>query len=91
MPGSVPAAYPARTPSQKLPAPGREGVGSAGGYPGATILYSRADDVVPFEDSLSLISKTGRPESALIEVGRDHRLADHEPLEALLKAVEARG
>jgi hypothetical protein len=46
--------------------------------------------VVPFEDSLDLISKSGLTESALIEVGQDHRLADPEPLEALLRAVERR-
>jgi fermentation-respiration switch protein FrsA (DUF1100 family) len=59
--------------------------------PGTLILHSRADDVVPFGDSLGLISKSGLPESALIEVGQDHRLADPEPLEALLRAVEERG
>jgi hypothetical protein len=58
--------------------------------PGTQILHSRADDVVPFEDSRSLLSKSNLPESALIEVGRDHRLADPEPLEALLRAVEGR-
>ena len=50
-------------------------------------LHSRADDVVPFEDSRELICVSGLPETALIEVGRDHRLADPEPLEALLRAV----
>ena len=59
--------------------------------PGTLILHSRADDVVPFSDSVELLSKSGLPESALIEVGRDHRLADQEPLEALLRAVEGRG
>jgi fermentation-respiration switch protein FrsA (DUF1100 family) len=58
--------------------------------PRTTILHSRADDVVPFEDSLDLISKSGLPKSALIEVGQDHRLADPEPLEALLRAVDGR-
>jgi len=58
--------------------------------PGTLILHSRADDVVPFEDSVELLSKSGLPESALIEVGQDHRLADPEPLEALLRAVEGR-
>ncbi len=38
--------------------------------PGTTIIHSRADDVVPFEDSLELVSKTGLPESAIIEAGR---------------------
>ena len=56
--------------------------------PGTLILHSRADDVVPFQDSLELLANSGLPETALIEVGRDHRLADPEPLEALLWAVE---
>jgi alpha/beta superfamily hydrolase len=56
--------------------------------PGTTIIHSRADDVVPFEDSLELVSKSGLPESAIIEAGQDHRLADPEPLEALLRTVE---
>ena len=58
--------------------------------PGTQILHSRADDVVPFEDSVELTTKSGLPESALIEVGQDHRLADQEPLEALLRVVESR-
>ena len=58
--------------------------------PGTKILHSRADDVVPFQDSVELLSESGLPESALIEVGQDHRLADPEPLEALLRAVEGR-
>jgi hypothetical protein len=56
--------------------------------PGTRIFYSRADDVVPFADSVELTTKSGLPESALIEVGQDHRLADPEPLEAPLRAVE---
>ena len=59
--------------------------------PGAVILHSRADDVVPFADSVELISMSQLPDTALIEVGKDHRLADAEPLEALLRAVEGRG
>jgi hypothetical protein len=58
--------------------------------PGTTIIHSRADDVVPFADSVELTTKSGLPESALIEVGQDHRLADQEPLEALLRVVEGR-
>ena len=57
---------------------------------GTQILHSRADDVVPFADSVELISMSRLPETALIEVGQDHRLADLEPLEALLWAVEGR-
>jgi alpha-beta hydrolase superfamily lysophospholipase len=56
--------------------------------PGTLILHSRADDVVPFEDSVELMSKSGLPETSLIEVGQDHRLADPEPLEALGRAVQ---
>lgn len=59
--------------------------------PGTQILHSRADDVVPFGDSMELLSNSNPPESALIEVGQDHRLADPEPLEALVRAVEGRG
>jgi len=36
------------------------------------------------------VSKSGLPESALIEVGQDHRLATPEPLQVLLRAMEAR-
>lgn len=50
------------------------------------ILHSRADDVVPFEDSEELVANSGLPPSALIEVGDDHRLADPEPLEKMLEA-----
>ena len=53
--------------------------------PGTVILHSRADDVIPFADSEELAKNSG---AALIEVGTDHRLADQEPLEAMLKACE---
>ena len=59
--------------------------------PGTVILHSRADDVVPFADSEELVRNSGLPASALIEVGDDHRLADPEPLGAMLKACEGRG
>lgn len=52
------------------------------------ILHSRADDVVPFADSVELISMSQLPETALVEVGQDHRLATPEPLAALLTAVQ---
>lgn len=58
--------------------------------PGTLILHSGADEVVPFQDSVDLISLSGLADSALIEVGQDHRLADPETLEALLRAVEGR-
>jgi hypothetical protein len=50
---------------------------------GTVILHSRADDVVPFADSEELARTTG---ATLIEIGTDHRLADPEPLAAMLKA-----
>jgi len=58
--------------------------------PGTAILHSRADDVIPFADSEELVRTSGLPASALIEVGTDHRLADPEPLAALLRACEER-
>jgi hypothetical protein len=51
--------------------------------PGTVILHSRADDVIPFADSEELVMKSG---VTLIEVGNDHRLADPEPLVAMLRA-----
>ena len=59
--------------------------------PGTLILHAEADDVVPIADSRALLSQSGLPESALIVVGNDHRLADPEPLAAMLAAVEGRG
>jgi hypothetical protein len=54
--------------------------------PGTVILHSKADDVIPFADSEELVRNSGLPATALIEVGEDHRLADPEPLAAMLKA-----
>jgi alpha-beta hydrolase superfamily lysophospholipase len=51
------------------------------------ILHSRADDVVPFADSEDLAKNSG---ATLIEVGNDHRLADPEPLAAMLRACGER-
>jgi alpha-beta hydrolase superfamily lysophospholipase len=53
---------------------------------GTVVLHSRADDVVPFAHSEELVRNSGLPAAALVEVGTDHRLADPEPLEAMLKA-----
>jgi hypothetical protein len=52
------------------------------------VLHSRLDDVVSFAASENLIRRSGLPASALIEVGSDHRLADPEPLQAMLEACE---
>ncbi len=51
----------------------------------AVILHSRADDIIPFADSEELARTSG---ATLIEVGCDHRLADPEPLAAMLAACE---
>jgi hypothetical protein len=55
--------------------------------PGTVLLHSRADDVIPFADSEELAKTSG---ATLIEVGSDHRLADPEPLTAMLRACETR-
>jgi hypothetical protein len=49
---------------------------------GTVILHSRGDDVIPFADSEELARSSG---ATLIEVGTDHRLADPEPLAAMLR------
>ncbi|HBE68940.1 MAG TPA: alpha/beta hydrolase [Planctomycetaceae bacterium] len=53
-----------------------------------TILHSRQDEVIPFADSEELVANSGLPSSALIETGNDHGLADPEPLQKMLEAVE---
>lgn len=57
--------------------------------PGTVILHSPADDVIPIADSFDLLRDSGLPESSLIVVGADHRLADLASLEAMRRAVEA--
>ncbi|QDT48910.1 Alpha/beta hydrolase family protein [Symmachiella dynata] len=52
-----------------------------------TILHSQADDVVPFSDSEELVRNSGLPDSTLIEVGNDHRLADTASLELMLRSA----
>ncbi|MCE9604597.1 MAG: alpha/beta hydrolase [Planctomycetia bacterium] len=56
--------------------------------PGSVVLHSRQDEVIPFAESEELIRKSNLPDSALHEVGTDHRLADPEPLAAMLLACE---
>jgi alpha-beta hydrolase superfamily lysophospholipase len=53
------------------------------------ILHSEADDVVPIAHSRELVARSGLPDTALIIVGNDHRLAEPEPLAALRAAVES--
>ena len=56
--------------------------------PGTIIIHSPHDDVIPFSHSQELISHSGLPDSALVAIGYDHRLADPEPLATMLKACE---
>jgi hypothetical protein len=56
--------------------------------PGTIILHAPADDVIPFADSRELLHNSGLPESALVVVGSDHRLADPESLQEMLRACE---
>ena len=55
--------------------------------PNTTILHSRNDEVIPFGESEELVSRSGLPQTALIETGNDHRLADPDSLRAMLNAV----
>jgi hypothetical protein len=56
--------------------------------PGTVILDSRADDVIPFADSEELVRNSRLLTSALIQIGNDHRLADPEPLERMLRECQ---
>ena len=58
--------------------------------PGTIILHSEADETVPLADSRELLRNSGLPESALIVVGTEHRLADPESLAMMLGAAERR-
>jgi len=55
--------------------------------PGTVVLHSQADEAIPFADSQELLRNSGLPESALIVVGHEHRLADPESLAMMLAAV----
>ena len=55
---------------------------------GTLILHSEADEVIPFAESRELLWACGLPESALVDLGNDHRLADLEPLQIMLEASE---
>ena len=55
------------------------------------ILHSRADDVIPFENSEELLLNSGLGTGALIETGSDHRLADPTSLAVMLWLCEVLG
>jgi hypothetical protein len=44
--------------------------------------------VITVTDSREQLQASGVPESAMVVVGNDHRLADPEPLKAMLEACE---
>jgi hypothetical protein len=56
--------------------------------PDTVILHSRADEVIPFEDSVELAARSGLQAGQLIEVGSDHRLATSDALQAMLDACQ---
>jgi GNAT superfamily N-acetyltransferase len=56
--------------------------------PNTTILHSEADETVPIADSRELLNNSGLPTDSLIEVGTEHRSADEELLEAMVRACE---
>src|SRR4030095_13168821 len=56
--------------------------------PGTVILHSRADDVVLFADSEELVWNSHLHAGTWIEVGADHRLADPESLQMMLRSCE---
>lgn len=63
--------------------------GTVRSVPGSTvILHSRADEVIPFVESVELLRNSGNTAPKLLEVGSDHRLADPESLAAMLAACE---
>jgi hypothetical protein len=54
----------------------------------SVILHSRQDNVIPFADSEELVAESGLTLGTLIEVRGDHRLADPEPLKAMLEVCD---
>jgi hypothetical protein len=56
---------------------------------GTLILHSPQDEAVDFENSLELVEKSGLPADSLIRVGREHRMACLESLNALADACES--
>jgi len=63
--------------------------GAARALPAQTvILHSRVDEVIPFADSEELVADAECPESILVEIGNDHRLADRESLTMMLRCCE---
>ncbi|EHQ52949.1 hypothetical protein ECTPHS_09677 [Ectothiorhodospira sp. PHS-1] len=58
---------------------------------GTLILHSPADEVIPFTDSRYLVDNSRPAVVTLITVGSDHRLADPDSLQTMLRACENHG
>jgi len=56
--------------------------------PGTAILHSKADETIPFAESQELLRNGGLPETDLIVIGYEHRLADPDSLAKMMEAVE---
>ncbi|MEX1028157.1 MAG: alpha/beta hydrolase [Candidatus Paceibacterota bacterium] len=56
--------------------------------PNTVILHSKADETIPFSNSLELLVNSDLPSESLVVVGNDHRLADEESLKAMVQACE---
>lgn len=56
--------------------------------PNTIILHSKADETIPFEDSLELLVNSDLQSESLIPVGNDHRLADFESLKTTVETCE---
>ena len=54
---------------------------------GTRILHAPADEIVPFEDSVSLVEASRLPSEALVVTGVDHRLGDEASLALLVASV----
>ena len=57
---------------------------------GTKILHCPNDCMVPFQDSVELVTNSKLPTTALIATGFDHRVADLESLNRMLLAVQGK-
>ncbi|MGI9474326.1 MAG: alpha/beta fold hydrolase [Rubripirellula sp.] len=53
------------------------------------VLHSRQDEVIPYHDSDELVTSSRLRPEQFVTTGKDHRLADPESLNAMLKACES--
>jgi hypothetical protein len=55
--------------------------------PGTIVLHAETDEVIPFAETLELLSNSGLEDASLIRTGEIHRLSDPDSLQRLLEAV----